>query len=377
MVIMALDHVRDFIHAPALIHDPLDLATTTPLLFFTRWITHFCAPVFVMLSGVSISLQSQRKSRKELSSFLLKRGLWLIVVEMIVVTFAWTFNPCYNLVILQVIWVIGISMVILGLLIWLPYNILLWMGLIIVFGHDALDYSSALQNPHAGFWWDLLKKGNFAVHCILPDHCLLIIYPFLPWLGLMILGYCLGKIYQAGISITRRLNFLYSLGAGLVLLFILLRSLNIYGDPHVWTPQKNFLFSLLSFLNVSKYPPSLLFICITIGPSLILLAFLERFNNRFTRALTDFGRVPFFYYVLHLYLFHAISMILFFTRGHTFSEGMNAKPQVPFRFFTPGEGYDLWVVYFIWIAVVIALYPLCKWFNDYKGRHKKWWLSYL
>jgi uncharacterized membrane protein len=370
MIVMALDHVRDFIHADAFVHNPLDFATTTPLLFFTRWITHFCAPTFVFLAGTSAFLQSQRKSKGELSSFLIKRGLWLIFIEVVVITFAWTFNPHYNVIILQVIWVIGISMVLLGLLIWLPYKILLPLGLLIVFGHNAFDHNQAIQN--SGLFWDVAMKGNFAVHCITPDHCFLVIYAVVPWLGLMILGYCFGKLYRSTVDGSYRKKMLIYLGVGLILLFIVLRAFNIYGDPHPWSMQKNPVYSFLSFINVNKYPPSLLFLCITIGPAMLILALLENFKNQVSRAITVFGRVPFFFYVIHLYLIHFISMILFFSRGHSFQEGVAGNSVVAFHFFSPGEG-----VYLIWIIVVLSLYPLCKWFNDYKNRNPKWWLSYL
>ena len=375
IIVMALDHVRDFIHADAFVHDPLDLVTTSPLLFFTRWITHFCAPIFVFLAGTSAFLQGQRKTKSELSSFLIKRGLWLIFIEVVVITFAWTFNPDYNVIILQVIWAIGISMALLGLLIWLPYNFLLVLGLLIVFGHNAFDHFR--ETPNSGFLFDLAMNGNFAQHCITPDHCFLMVYAFVPWWGIMILGYCFGRLYAVNVDVAYRKRVLIYLGAGLILLFIILRSFNIYGDPNPWSIQKNTVYSFLSFIKVNKYPPSLLFLCITLGPALVMLALLENFKNQLSRAITIFGRVPFFFYVIHLYLIHLISMILFFTRGHSFQEGLQGIPQVPFKFFIPGEGYGLGVVYLVWIIVVLSLYPLCKWFNDYKSRNPKWWLSYL
>lgn len=375
MIIMALDHARDFIHAPAFVHDPLDLGSTTPILFFTRWITHFCAPVFVFLAGTSAFLQSQKKSNTELSLFLIKRGLWLIFIEIVVISFAWSFNPMYNVFFLQVIWAIGVSMVLLGLVIRLPYNVLLFLGLLIVFGHNALD--PFRQTLNGGFWWDLAMQGNFAVHCIIPDHCLIMVYAFVPWWGLMILGYCFGRLYGSHIDPAYRKRMLIYLGVGLILLFIVLRFFNIYGDPVPWSVQKNPVYSFLSFIKVNKYPPSLLFFCMTIGPALLLLAFLENFKNQLSQAISIFGRVPFFFYVIHLYLIHFISMMLFFFKGHSFQEGLHGNPQVPFKFFIPGEGYSLGEVYLVWIIVIFALYPLCKWFNDYKNRNPKWWLSYL
>lgn len=206
MVIMALDHVRDYFHIGANLDDPLNLDTTSPALFFTRWITHFCAPIFVFLSGTSIYLQSLRKTKKELSAFLIKRGLWLIIVEVVIITFAWTFNPQYNIIPLQVIWAIGISMVFLGLIIHLPYRFILILGLIIVFGHNLLDIPEAAEGFKAGFWWDLFHHGYFAPYQFAPGHFFMMVYPFVPWLGVMMLGYCLGILYAPTFSVDQRKN---------------------------------------------------------------------------------------------------------------------------------------------------------------------------
>lgn len=374
MIIMALDHTRDFFHAEAFTKDPLDPATTTVLLFFTRFITHYCAPVFVFLAGTSIFLQSLRKSKAELSAFLFKRGLWLIFVEVILITFAWTFDFGFTMFILQVIWAIGISMVLMGLIIRLPFGIIFLAGLLIVTGHNILD---GIESTHQGFWWDLLRNGNFAFHEILPGRQLGIIYPFVPWLGLMMVGYCFGKIYEPTFSRTRRKKLLINSGFAIILLFILLRFFNIYGDPHPWTTQHNGVATFLSFLNVHKYPPSLLFLCLTIGPSLIFLALFETTNNKLTQIINVYGKVPFFYYILHFYIIHTLCMVLFLTRGHTFAEGKQSVYGIPFNFLIPGEGYSIGVVYLIWILIVVALYPLCKWFSELKRKGKHWVFSYL
>jgi uncharacterized membrane protein len=372
MVIMALDHTRDFFHFDAFLHDPLDPATTTPALFFTRWITHFCAPLFVFLAGTSAWLQGLRKSKVVLQSFLIRRGLWLIVVECVIITFAWTFDPGFHVIILQVIWAIGISMVFLGLLLRLPYRILLFLGVLLVAGHNTLDY---FPSTHHGAWWDLARNGNFATLPLFGQR-LIVIYPFLPWLGLMILGYCFGKLYTPGFQVQRR-RILLLTGAGLILFFVFLRWTNAYGNPTPWSVQAGPLYTLLSFLNTHKYPPSLLFLCMTVGPALIFLAVFENADNRLTRAISVFGRVPFFYYVLHFYLLHTLCMILFLARGHAFSEATPGVYGIPFRFLISGEGYPLRVVYVIWMAVVLALYPLCLWYGGLKRRKKWWWLSYL
>jgi uncharacterized membrane protein len=378
MVIMALDHVRDYFHIGAFTGDPLDLSTTTPLLYFTRWVTHFCAPIFVFLSGTSIYLQSRRKTKKELSSFLIKRGLWLVFVEVAIVSLAWSFNPFYNVLFLQVIWAIGISMVILGLLIWLPFRYILLLGLVIVFGHNLLDKPESVQGFQGGFWWDLLHSSRFNLYSFAPNHFAVIAYPFLPWTGVMMLGYCMGVFFGPEFSVEQRKHRLVWAGFVMIGLFVVLRYFNLYGDPYAWSRQKNSLLTFLSFMNVHKYPPSLLFLCITIGPSLILLALIENTKNRLTEWLRIYGRVAFFYYILHLYLIHLLAAISFFMRGHGWKEVPEIAQNFPFLFVVPSEGYGLGVVYLVWAFVVLTLYPLCRWYNNYKTAHKeKWWLGYL
>ena len=379
MVIMALDHVRDYFHITANTDDPLNLATTTPWLFFARWITHFCAPTFVFLSGTSIYLQSLRKSKSELSGFLIKRGLWLILVEFLIISFGWTFNPHYPFFIMQVIWTIGISMVILGLFIRLPYKLLFAIGFIIVFGHNLLDIPENQPGFQPNFWWDVMHSGLFVPYFISPDHGFLIVYPFLPWLGLMIMGYCAGKLFSSQFTKNERKKILIALGVGLIALFIILRGINVYGDPDPWSSQPRPFYTFLSFLKLHKYPPSLLYMCMTIGPLLILLAYTEKMENGFTRMLGVFGRVAFFYYILHIYLIHFLSAVSFLAHGHSFEEGTRFQPNSPpFYFVMPGEGYPLLIVLGIWLLVVLILYPVCKWYDGYKMNHKeKWWLSYL
>lgn len=374
MIIMALDHTRDFFHVTAWTDDPMNLATTTPALYFTRWITHLCAPTFVFLAGTSAWFQSLRKSKKELSIFLIKRGLWLVLMEITIVNFSFGFDPAFHIVALQVIWAIGISMFLLGLLIWLPYPVLLILGIMIVAGHNALDFFEAGKTSSPGWWYDLLHRPNMIA--LGKNYTLLILYPFLPWTGLMILGYCFGKLYLQ-FEGTARNKMLVWLGIGLLLLFALLRYTNKYGNPFPWSSEKNGLYTFFSFMNVNKYPPSLLFMCATIGISMLLLAILSKLRNRFTDFITVYGRVPFFYYILHFYLIHILSAILFLARGHSFTEGTkNTGGFLPY-FIATGEGVRLPVVYAIWLLVVLSLYPLCRWFSQYKQRHKDWWLSYL
>jgi uncharacterized membrane protein len=235
MIIMALDHSRDLFHKEAFTGEPLDFATTTPILYFTRWITHFCAPTFVFLSGLSAWLQSQRKTKKELSRFLITRGLWLVLMEITVMSLGISGDIHYGIFILQTIWSIGISMVILGLVIWLPFNIILALGLLIVFGHNLIDYAEKNINGAVPVWWSFLHRP--AILTLWGDHLLGIFYPFLPWTGLMMLGYCCGKIFTA-IEPVRRKKILLGMGIGLVLFFIALRALNRLWRSRPMDPAK-------------------------------------------------------------------------------------------------------------------------------------------
>ena len=380
MVIMALDHVRDYFHIGANTDDPLNLATTSPALFFTRWITHFCAPIFIFLSGTSAYLQGLRKSKKELGIFLIKRGIWLIVAEWTIIALAWTFNPFFNIIPFQVIWAIGISMVLLGvvLLIRLPYYLIMAIGLLLVFGLNLLDIPEQEPGFKAGIWWDLFHHGVFVPYEFAPNHFAMLVYPFPAWTGVMMLGYCAGTIFAPKFTGQQRQKTLTWMGFGLILLFVTLRFSNLYGDPVKWEEQKSGLYTFFSFIKANKYPPSLLYLLMTIGPAMLLLAFFENIKNRFTNIMLIYGRTAFFYYIIHIYLIHLIAAICFFARGHSFEDAANVGQKYPFLFVVPGEGYGLDIVYFVWLAVVIALYPLCKWYDRYKSSHReKWWLSYL
>ncbi|HEU0065577.1 MAG TPA: heparan-alpha-glucosaminide N-acetyltransferase domain-containing protein, partial [Flavisolibacter sp.] len=269
MIIMALDHTRDIFHNQSQTGNPLDLRTTFPLLFFTRWITHFCAPVFAFLAGTSIYLQGIRKTRKELSLFLLKRGIWLILIDFFLMSFIMTFNIHFSFLVLEVLWAIGGSMILTALVMFLPYRVILCLGLLIVSGHNLLDYWEQSHGPIFPLWYSLLHRQGF--YPIGKSHLLGILYPLLPWLGIVLCGYCFGKIFERyKVQKIRKKKILLIGGIGLIL-FILLRFVNIYGDPGQWSVQKNGLYTLLSFINVQKYPPSLLFTCLTLGPSLLFL----------------------------------------------------------------------------------------------------------
>lgn len=375
MVIMALDHVRDFFHNQASVSSPTDMATTTPVMFFTRWITHFCAPTFVFLAGTSAFLAGRRKTRKALSGFLIKRGLWLILVELVLVTFAWTFNPLFNILIFQVIWAIGISMVILGCLVLLPVPVILAIGLLIVFGHNAFDHTEAVKNGHAGWLFTLANEANFSFFPFAQGRGLMVAYAFLPWTGVMCLGYCFGRFFGSDVSAGQRQRMLLVTGALATLLFVVLRYINQYGDPAPWHVQRNATYTFLSFLNTTKYPPSLMYLLMTLGPAIMLLGLVENLQGRASRFFITYGRVPFFYYVCHLYLIHLICVAAFFLTGYNNSQIVPAHS--PFFFRPDNFGFPLWGVYLIWAGVVLLLYPACRWYNHYKSTHHQWWLSYL
>lgn len=379
IVIMALDHVRDFFHIEGATGDPANMQTTTPVLFFTRFITHFCAPVFVFLAGTSGFLQGLRKSKKELSIFLIKRGLWLVFAELVIVTFGITFDPGYHVLVLQVIWAIGVSMIILGLLVWLPFPVVLFYGIIIVLLHNMLDTSEATiaaRGEQLPLWWRLIHSGPF-IEPLSTERRVLGLYAFVPWSGVMALGYCFGKLFQPDIDPAWRKKALLYIGTGLILLFIILRAINDYGDPRHWSEQpRGVIYSFLSFFNTTKYPPSLMYLSMTLGPAILFLAFIEKVQNKVTGFFITYGRVPFFFYILHFYLMHIICIIFFYAEGYG-KEDIVPEGLVPL-FFRPREfGYNLWIVYGIWIAIVLMLYPLCKKYDRYKTSTHKWWTSYV
>ena len=382
MVIMALDHVRDYFfrvpsdEAAAYALGPTDPGTTTPALFFTRWITHFCAPAFVLLTGTAAYLNGAKKSKNELSKYLLTRGIFLVLLEIFIVTLGWTFNPFYNVVILQVIWAIGISMIIMAAVVQLPYKAILVIGLLMIFGHNLMDIPSVSAPVKGGPVADLLYFSNFAYYELFKNHGVVIVYAFLPWTGLMMLGYCLGKYYENKVDPATRRKFLMNLGLAMILLFILLRFINVYGDPVPWSKQSRGVFyTFLSFLNTNKYPPSLLFLLMTLGPIMIILAQAESWGGKLAAVLKMYGRVPLFYYILHFYIIHTIVVIVFYMQG--FEKKDIAGENNLFLFCPPEFGFGLLGVYLVWITVVLILYPLCKWYDRYKSTHKKWWLKYI
>ena len=347
------------------------MQTTTPILFFTRWITDYCAPVFVFLSGTSAFLSGRNKNKRELSSFLLKRGIWLVFVEVTVFNLLLTFDPTYSFIAVQVLWVIGFSMIILSVAIYLPLPVIFLIGLLIVCGHnflDAFDFSKPGSTP---LWWGFLHQQSFFPYG--KNRMFAILYPLVPWPGVMMLGYAAGSLYKKEYDAKKRQRLLITSGIIVTIFFIALRFTNIYGDPSEWQSQRNWIYTILSFLNLTKYPPSLLFLAMTIGPALIFLSLFEKVKGKWVNIVTVYGRVPFFYFLFHFFVIHFICMVIFFINGHSLSEANTGL----LHFRPPDFGYSLGIVYLIWIAIVVIIYPVCKKYDRLKSSHKYWWLSYL
>lgn len=371
MVIMALDHVRDYFHYSAQFFNPTDPTQTTLPIFFTRFITHFCAPAFSFLAGISAFMIGKRKSPAELSVFLLKRGLWLIFIELTIVSFAWSFNPEFSRTSLVVIWVLGVSMIVLAGLIHLPKKIILLFSIIIIFGHNLLDSIDIKDN----ILWSLLHQTGL----LWSDgtHAILVGYPIIPWIAVMSLGYCFGSLYDNSFDAFKRKRILNGLGLGSILLFFLLITIHAYGDPVKWTNYGYTVKTVMSIFNVSKYPPSLLYLLVTLGGAFLFLAHAEKLKGKVVNFFCVFGRVPFFYYIIHLYLIHALALLA------AELTGFGWQSMILVKHFRKGEaltgyGFNLITVYLIWFLVIVLLYPLCKKFDAYKQAHKeKWWLSYL
>lgn len=365
MVIMALDHVRDFftnVH-----YDPLDLTKTSAMLFLTRWITHFCAPTFVFLSGVSANLSlSKRNDKREASLFMIKRGLMLILMDVTIICFGFMVDPEFHTKTLQVFWAIGCSMIVLaGLIHFKPVYIALF-GLILIFGHNALDSIHAVTFVNFRLLWMLLHESGF-YH----GKSLIVIYPIIPWIGVMAVGYVFGNFFK--LDARSRKALFIKIGLACLGLLLILRGFNIYGDPVEWHTQDIWWKSIFSFINFYKYPPSLSYLLATIGVSILSLAFLDNINNKLTRIFTVYGRVPMFYYIAHIYLGHGIQLIFAFLGGYQMKDFFRGI----FVGYDPSFGYGLPVVYLVWIFVVVALYLPCKWFMKIKQTRTDQWLRYF
>jgi uncharacterized membrane protein len=368
MIIMALDHTRDFFGIPG--QNPTDLATATPALFLTRWITHFCAPVFFLLTGTGAYLSLRRKSPGNLSGFLFTRGMWLIFLEVTLVRcLSYQFNFDYRLTMLLVLWALGWAMITLSALVRLPALVATALGALMIAGHNLFD-SVKSTSP----LWAILHSPGFVLNT--PDHVVFVAYPLIPWIGVTAVGYGLGQVYDWDAD--RRRTFLLRLGLALSLAFLVIRGLNTYGDPSRWMRQKTAVFTMLSFLNTTKYPPSLLFLLMTLGPAMVLLWAVDRGTPRLFRPALVIGKVPMFYYVLHFALIHLLAVITCYVRYGS-AHWMFESPDLAHYPFSapPGWGYSLPVVYLAWAFVVVAMYPLCRWFAALKQRRSDPWLSYL
>jgi uncharacterized membrane protein len=379
MVIMALDHVRDFFSSYG--GNPTDAANAPGLIFFTRWITHLCAPTFVFLAGTSIYLQFLRKPRPQLARFLVTRGLWLMVLELVVVSSMLTFHPSPHLFMLQVIWVTGLSMILMAALIYLPLWSVTLFGAALVLAHNAFDWlNPATMGPFAGTLWRLLHVPGLLVPPA-TGNLWLNLYPLIPWPGIMALGFAFGSFLQWS-PVQRRRSMLY-LSAGSLLIFAALRWSNLYGDPAPWKHQISGERTFMSFMDVQKYPPSLLFVLVTLGVSLCLMAAFDawqtRGNFKWLRSiLSVYGKVPFFYYVLHFTTIHLAALLATAALGLDWRWWLRLPPTGGiFAGPLPGYGFSLPIVYLVWLAIVTFCYFPCRWFAGVKQRNKSPWLSYL
>jgi uncharacterized membrane protein len=356
MAIMALDHTRDFFGTSGF--NPRDVME--PTLFLTRWVTHLCAPTFIFLAGLSAFLYGRGRSTDELSRFLLIRGFWLILIDVTLIKFGWRFEVDLYRLTAGVIFVIGASMVALAALVWLPRWAIAGVALIMLGGHNLFDGVRAEELGGASWVWRVLHEPGLVP--IGDGVNLYVLYPLIPWIGVMASGYLLGPVMQLEGKARQRL--LFRLGAAVTLGFIVLRASNFYGDPDHWSAQETLLSTLLSFLNCEKYPPSLLYLMMTLGPALMLLASFEHAHGAFAQLLATFGQVPFFYYIVHIYLIHGLAVTTAFAMTGALTS-------------TPTIGLSLPGVYVVWLLVLVLLYPICRWFAELKERGSGWWWSYL
>jgi uncharacterized membrane protein len=368
MVVMALDHARDFFSDSVFKFDPTDLSQTTPALFITRWVTHFCAPVFVFLAGTSAYLwQTRGRTKAALTRFLLTRGIFLLLLDPTIIRFTWFWDTNWRFSFAMVLWVTGWSMIILAALIRLPRWVVAALAIATIAGHNLLDGIMPSKETPWGIVWRYLHARDFVEP--LQGFHVLVMYPIVPWFAVLAAGYALGPIVT--LDARRRRLWLLALGLSMIAAFIALRGLNLYGDPRPWTPQKNALFTFFSFLNCEKYPPSLSFLLMTLGPALTALAIFDRSPGPIGRWFAVFGRVPLFFYLLHAPLLRLLAGVAMFPRygwGVVTLDLMN--PPSDF-------GFSLPIVYAAWIGVVLTLYFPCRWYAGVKQRRRDWWLSYL
>ena len=386
MILMVLDHTRDWVHAGGIMSNPLDPATTTILLYVTRWVTHLCAPTFALLAGLGVGLRRIRGATAgDVSWFLFTRGLWLVVLELTLFrTIVW-FNVDFRLLaFLQVIWAIGASMIVLSALVRLPQAALVAIAGVILIGHNALDgirvpfWTPGSNVPVPGLaeasWMLLHQFGLFPVGGA-SGPIVIAQYPLLPWIGILTAGYVMAAIYTWPAEQRRRALTLAAMA--MLALFLVLRTWNSYGDTTDWAPQPTLVQSVMSFMNVQKYPPSLDYVLVTLVPALLTLAALDgrTIAGGLSGAVVTFGRVPFFFYVLQWLTAHVSGMIVTALRGGSLAGYF--QNLLDFFQHPPDFGGPLWTVYVCWIVSLLAIYPLCRWFAGVKMRRRDWWLSYL
>lgn len=373
MLIMAIDHTRDFLHVTSATLDPTDLSTTTVGLFLTRWITHLCAPTFVFLSGTSayFSVKSQQNLSKS-RRFLLTRGIWLIGLEFTLINFALWFDVHFRTFMFQVIAAIGFGFIILSLLLRVKPTILSIVGLGIIALHNLIPRfgvgDSWLPKLLTAVWLrpDFISTGA--------DVNIIVSYPIIPWLGIMLAGYGFGALWA--LPQARRRQLLWQIGTGVLVLFVGLRWLNLYGDPVPWASQQSMVFTFLSFINITKYPPSLLYTLLTLGISILVLAWTDGRRNAFSRLIEVYGRVPLFYYLVHWYVLRVVMFGVLFAQGFgpgdfVFSGFNLGRPNAP-------SGVALPVIYLLWVGIITLMYFLCRWYDAYKASHRHVaWLRYL
>jgi uncharacterized membrane protein len=375
MIIMALDHVRDYFHVGAMSFQPDDLTRTTAALFFTRWITHLCAPVFAFTAGAGAFLWSRRSGNLErLPRFLWTRGLWLVLLDLTLVRFAMFFSLTKGPVILLVLWSLGWSMVMLSLLVRLPLRAVAIISLAVIALHNLLDPIQAASLGSFAWLWNVLHQTG-----VVPVRGLIVVtgYPVLPWIAVMAAGYCFGVIVS--MDPERRQAWLLRIGLAAITAFAVLRWLNLYGDPQPWSPQSSAGLTLLSFLRTAKYPPSLLFLLMTLGPAMLIWEGLERLRLGRSNPLLVFGRTPLFYFVIHIFVIHALTYVFAWIRYGNADFLANPPPSLggSAALYPPGYGYELATVYAIWLLVVLLMYVPCLYFARLKERRRSWWLSYL
>lgn len=373
MVIMALDHIRDLMHITSLTQSPTDLNSTTPALFFTRWITYLCAPTFVFLSGTSAYLSMKKRGDMESTrKFLLKRGLWLILMEFTLVNFALWFDFHFRILMLQVIAAIGAGFIILSFLLKVNVKTIAVVSLIIIFSHNLLQFLPQINNKMLSLLLNIFFIPGPQV--VSKNFIFFTAYPVIPWVVILLLGFSCGRIFESDKRYQKK--FLLSSGIIAVTVFVILRFINVYGDAFPWSQQKNAVMTIISFFNVTKYPPSLQFDLLFLGIMFLLLWVTSDLSGWLQKVFSVYGKVPMFYYLVHLYVIRLPVFIMVFAQGFHWRDLLFG----PFQFGRPAtnSGLRLPEIYLVWLLIVALLYPLCKWYGNYKMQHReKQWLRYL